>query len=227
MNKLPWKRYLLHALGEVVLIVIGLLIALSLNSAVEERKWRKKEKTFLEDFQKALLLEIHDIQENREAMIEWSASIGVIDTFLQSDRPYHDTLDQHFRNLANFVFFIPTSRPKFEELKSLGFDLISDPEIRQQMLAYYELHVPYIYEYEGQADLAREDLRAYYLDHFSGWAYYGARPDDVEFIRQDKRFQHLVEQQAYFWKTLEYVYQDTGIKARELHDAICEKMEIC
>lgn len=226
-REVRWERYLLHAVGEIILIVIGLLIALSLDDAAEGRKWRKKEKTFLADFQSALRLEIKDLEDNEAAIIDWSKSIHIIDTFLRSEQGYPDSLDRHFSNLANFVFFIPTSRPKFEELKSIGFDLITDAEIRQMIVAYFELHVPYITEFEQQADLLREDLRQYYLDHFDGWAYRGARPEDLEFLRKDKRFRHLLAQQEYIWENLRIVYANIAVRARELHERICQRMDIC
>ena len=227
LRKYPWKRYLLHGVGEIILIVIGLLIALSLNDMVENRKLKSKERIFLADFRHALQLELKDIESNREAIEEWSTSFPVIDSFLNSESPYVDSMDRHFSNVANFVFLISTSRPKFEELKSVGFDLIHDPEIRKLLVAYFELHIPYIIEFESQAKAIREDLRRYYLDHFQGWAFSGAHPDDIEALRKDNRFRHLLRQRLHIWNMLRIAYKGIEDRARELNDLICAEEGIC
>ncbi len=41
------KDYLKYAIGEIFLVVIGILIALSVNNSNEERKLRKEEKKIL------------------------------------------------------------------------------------------------------------------------------------------------------------------------------------
>ena len=58
MSEGKTKKYLLYALGEILLVVIGILIALSLNNWNEERKEGLKEAVFLEK-----MLEDLDYQE--------------------------------------------------------------------------------------------------------------------------------------------------------------------
>ena len=45
------KQYTLYAIGEILLVVIGILIALGINSRVEQNKQKELEQTYL----KALL----------------------------------------------------------------------------------------------------------------------------------------------------------------------------
>jgi hypothetical protein len=65
------------------------------------------------------------------------------------------------------------------------------------------------------------------LIHFDGWAYSGARPEDLEWLRKDKYFRHLISQQDDVRRNLYYVYAFIEEKARELYELICEKKEIC
>ena len=62
-----FSRYLLYAVGEIVLVVIGILIALQINNINEERKNRKKEKVMLETL-------LSDLKNNKELIKE-----GLID----------------------------------------------------------------------------------------------------------------------------------------------------
>lgn len=49
-------KYLLYAMGEIVLVVIGILIALQINNWNEERKNREKEKYYLNSIKSSILL---------------------------------------------------------------------------------------------------------------------------------------------------------------------------
>ncbi|MEJ2113044.1 MAG: DUF6090 family protein [Flavobacteriaceae bacterium] len=48
------RKYLLYAIGEIVLVVIGILIALQINNWNEDRKEFRKSKALLEEFKKDL-----------------------------------------------------------------------------------------------------------------------------------------------------------------------------
>ncbi|KPQ08630.1 MAG: hypothetical protein HLUCCX10_17225, partial [Algoriphagus marincola HL-49] len=49
-----FSKYLLYAIGEIILVVIGILIALQINNWNEERKELKRSKDFLTEFKKDL-----------------------------------------------------------------------------------------------------------------------------------------------------------------------------
>ncbi len=68
-----FSKYLLYAIGEIVLVVIGILIALSINNWNEDRKARKSEKQILislvEDFN-SNLKSLENSLENIPTLIE-------------------------------------------------------------------------------------------------------------------------------------------------------------
>ena len=47
MEKTKWRSYILYAIGEIFLVMIGILLALQVNNWNEERKERKEELIFL------------------------------------------------------------------------------------------------------------------------------------------------------------------------------------
>jgi len=53
-----FTKYLLYAIGEIVLVVIGILIALQINNANENRKYTERTKQLLINVQKELLINI-------------------------------------------------------------------------------------------------------------------------------------------------------------------------
>ena len=47
LSENKFSKYLIYAIGEIILVVIGILIALSINNWNENKKDRKLEKEFL------------------------------------------------------------------------------------------------------------------------------------------------------------------------------------
>ena len=57
------SKYILYAIGEIVLVVIGILIALQINNNNEIRKTRVKEVHYLSNIKSDLRLNINQIQD--------------------------------------------------------------------------------------------------------------------------------------------------------------------
>ena len=72
-------KYMRYAIGEIVLVVIGILIALQINNANELRKERAKEVQFLKNLKSDLIFEESELDrftEIRERMVS-SAQIAL------------------------------------------------------------------------------------------------------------------------------------------------------
>ena len=68
------KKYILYAIGEIALVMIGILLALQVNNWNEGRKNRLKEKVYLENLKSDLVLDI-DRQKDRLNKIAYKASL--------------------------------------------------------------------------------------------------------------------------------------------------------
>jgi hypothetical protein len=58
-----FSKYLIYAIGEIVLVVIGILIALQINNNSESRKIRNQELQYLENFKSDLTHTIEELEE--------------------------------------------------------------------------------------------------------------------------------------------------------------------
>lgn len=63
LMSLDTLRYIRYAIGEVILVVIGILIALQVNNLNEERKFKIEQKTFLDGLKNELELDTFDFIE--------------------------------------------------------------------------------------------------------------------------------------------------------------------
>jgi len=64
------SKYLLYAIGEIILVAIGILIALAINNANEDRKSRKQEVNYLKNLQTDITLEF----KNNDSLIKYKAT---------------------------------------------------------------------------------------------------------------------------------------------------------
>jgi Family of unknown function (DUF6090) len=73
------SKYLIYAIGEIILVVIGILIALQINNSNELNKQRAKEVQFLKNLKSDLVFEESELErytKNREQMVN-SAQIAL------------------------------------------------------------------------------------------------------------------------------------------------------
>lgn len=83
-------RYMRYAVGEILLVVIGILLALQINTWKKETQNRKLEKTYLENIRKDLIIqqEINDVQTEYE--LNKSAEADTALGFLDGSIPLSD-----------------------------------------------------------------------------------------------------------------------------------------
>ena len=64
LSENKFSKYLIYAIGEIILVVIGILIALQVNNANEIRKARILEKQYLEQL-------LEDFRQNKTVVEYW------------------------------------------------------------------------------------------------------------------------------------------------------------
>ncbi len=137
---LPAGRYYKYAIGEVVLVVIGILIALSINNWNENQKSKKDERYVLNEVLKNLEEDhgfVDDIILQRQ---KTKNAIIPLRQFVNSEIMYHDSLQFHMVNLLTFERYYPINNA-YEILKSKGLQL-SDNSLTTKISRYYDYEQP-------------------------------------------------------------------------------------
>jgi len=93
------SKYLLYALGEIVLLVSGILIALSLNNWNKKRKINILERKALNEIATDLQEYFYSLENDLGLNIRVLDSASIIRKALKSNKAYHDSLAIHFGNL--------------------------------------------------------------------------------------------------------------------------------
>lgn len=140
-------KYLLYAIGEIVLVVIGILIALQINNKNEERKLHTLQIQSLQEIKRALVSDLKDIDFNARRHRNAQISTDIILNALNTDLPYHDSLSVHFERTTNITIFLPSLGP-YETLKARGLDLIESDTLRNAISGYYEQAIKFAMAFE-------------------------------------------------------------------------------
>ncbi|MEN2282071.1 DUF6090 family protein [Algoriphagus sp. SE2] len=131
------KRYLIYTIGEIFLVMIGILLALQVNNWNENNKDRKVENKLLIELKENLNFNQNRLQD--EILKEHSSikSINLVVEHIDNRKPYHDSLDTYFRQ-AFRAYDIVISSSAFEAIKSKGFELIQSDSLRKEIVGLYD-----------------------------------------------------------------------------------------
>jgi hypothetical protein len=131
------SRYTLYAIGEIFLVVIGILIALQINNWNEGRKNNVK----MKEYASALISNIEkdsiDVSGSLESLPERKKEIKGYLEFIKTRNLLREELkDSLYAVIIRYVFLMPTTTA-FEDLKSTGnFNLFSS-DLRDRLNDYY------------------------------------------------------------------------------------------
>jgi hypothetical protein len=134
---LPVGRYFKYAIGEIILVVIGILLALQINNWNEAKKNDKIEVSILHELLNDSKTNLTSLEEDIELNRKAIQSNLLITDFLTAGKDYHDSLDVHFGFIQyNTQFTVNTGG--FENLKSRGFEFISNDTLRKSIIDLYD-----------------------------------------------------------------------------------------
>ncbi|NNL80827.1 MAG: hypothetical protein HKO67_10085 [Flavobacteriaceae bacterium] len=147
MEKGNTGKYLKYAIGEIVLVMIGILLALQVNNWNQGRLRAIEEIGILKALKVGLEADLADLNYNASSI---KNSIGHANTILQSlenDEPYRDSIADHFGIMMFPVKFL-YSTSAFETLKSKGIDLVTNPKLRDDIVSVYDSRYTFFLEME-------------------------------------------------------------------------------
>lgn len=158
-----FTRYLIYAIGEIFLVVIGILIALQINNWNESQKQHELEQDLLKNLVKTLE-QNHEIlnskiKTNQRARYATRLFISII----EDNRPYHDSLSSYFHNALRNTSQIEISRLGYDAIKNAGIEIIQNDSLSQEIIQYFEEAQPYYLRSLSWGQLDNAD-RARFID---------------------------------------------------------------
>ena len=133
------KKYLVYAIGEILLVVLGIIIALQVNNWNENRKVRNNEVNILNELQSDLKFNLYEIKDLCKSLASRIYAANQIINNTRLDTIPIDTIKFWFEDIyENNNFNSP--RTVYQKTLTNDNELISNPTIRKWVTELYEFN---------------------------------------------------------------------------------------
>jgi hypothetical protein len=190
VTALNWR----YALGELVLIVLGILIALAISDWNDRRIQQAQERALLGEVRTALRADLAELEQRLASLQEAAPLIEELSRKLKSGAPYEPAMDRLF-GAAYGVFGVNLNSTAYDTLKSIGLQSISNFELRQGVTRIYDHYYEQV-GIQGAIDtgVTLEVMRPYYLENFRDLRFLeSATPIDPASVIADTYFHNIID----------------------------------
>jgi len=156
MEKNKTGKYLKYAIGEIILVVIGILIALTINNWNQERLNQRRAEGYLKSLAEDLKADIAQYNHNikfYEQDLDYNKRF-----FINADYKKLET-DSIFKLIRGYYQLNRTTTHTYERIKNAGLiESLGTEEINKALNNYYNLELSY---YDGLLQWDKENSSKY------------------------------------------------------------------
>lgn len=219
-------KYLLYAIGEILLVVIGILIALEVNNWNEKRKDSKLELEILTGIKNDLEANIISLNTSISAdslVVVYAERL--IEILKNETSEYDESMDEYFGGVENWLPMHP-NKLAYTNLQSIGLSIISNDTIRSKIVQLFD-----------ETYLLQEDKEKIMIEMFSnGISVYHRfletredtfkkRPNDFQFLKTEPEFENYLTHTRGIRKQLLFVTENIVKRSTiELRNQINEEI---
>jgi hypothetical protein len=183
-----WK----YAVGEFLLIVMGIVVALAVNSWYANQQLRGVEIRYLQRIRTSLAADLEGVSESQAAIEEAVARLHRLKAHLASRAPYSESLNELFSELTRWRG-VTLKTSIYESLRARGLDLISNEEMQVELIEVYEnVNDRLSQQNANNRELSLNEIIPYQAQHFSqdGGRYV---PYDYQALLDDRHYLSLID----------------------------------
>ncbi|MFH6769751.1 DUF6090 family protein [Gaetbulibacter aquiaggeris] len=246
-------KYFRYAIGEIVLVMVGILLALQVSNWNSDRKRNQLEKVLLAQVKDELSSTYSDIESDINLLELGIRSNFRISDYIQQNVSYNDTMCFDFYWLTKDEYIYPTASA-YSRIKEEGLDIIRNDSIRRRLQGLYERGFPRIskdnpfhpdisayfsdyyqnhfepnsnYSLKFKAIFPSDTLkypREYKVDGHTHYATIGFVPLDFETLKKDPKFKMLMKQTEVFRTYKLGIYSFTKNRIEQIFNLIDKEL---
>ena len=226
------RKYFWYALGEILLVMIGILLALQVNNWNQNRLSVIEEEKLLREFKSNLESNIDQFESNNTLLEEITLeSMNMVLHYLETEKPENDTLYQHFHNIR--VVYPPNIvSSAYTRAKSNGFNTIKSDTLIQQIISLYDV------EYDFMKSIFRGNQNYHeHIGHELNSKFYSNRlllpdtviiqliPTDYDLLLDDDEFYNRLSNWKQFTEFQHYLTVQAILKTETVIKIINDEIE--
>ena len=135
------SKYFKYAIGEIILVVIGILIALQINNWNQAKKEHSREVNLLEELKLNLQSNVKNLENDIVIQTKGEHYINRLIHYMDHKVSYNDSIPIFLSN-GGYAPDVILSSSAFETLKSTGLELIKSNDLRQNIINLFEVSYP-------------------------------------------------------------------------------------
>ena len=192
LTKNKFGKYLLYAIGEIVLVVVGILIALSINNWNTNKNLRDLENELLFDVRENLIASVTNLESDISYNKKTLANYEKILSHIKHDLPYNNSLDSAFSYISYWSdpHFTYTA---YETLKSKGMDIIQNDSLKNTITEIYEQYFPFVIsELKGEWELHQSVVLPFVAKNILYVNAEIARPNNYHSLKSNDEFHNIM-----------------------------------
>ena len=140
LSENKFSQYLIYAVGEIILVVIGILIALQINSWNNYNMERKNEQLILQNFRKNLNTDYQLLDRFHDDVTLASKTVDSILYMVNNPKEISIfSFSVGIEKILSNTYFQSTSSTFDQAISTGKIDLIQNDSLRSELLDYYKL----------------------------------------------------------------------------------------
>jgi hypothetical protein len=195
-------KYMRYAIGEIVLVVIGILIALQINNWNEERKLVNVEIDILKGIKQNLLMDTLDLNHNIRRYKEMFTRDSIILIYVADKKPLDSLVEDKLSDLWRSNMTIMLHNSYFDEAKTKGLSIISNKSLRDSISRLYEFRYALVALLENESK--QYDYLSIYEDLMSDYTYLNSEFDSAI---DEKEYQSILNNKFFTKRLFEATYR--------------------
>ena len=183
-------KYLKYAIGEIILVMIGILLALQVNNWNQLQKANKNEIEILGQIKNALQNNKETLKNRIELYKGFQIDGNLLEKHLNERLSYSDTLQGYFI-IPTRDFSFGISYSTYENVKNQGFNIITNDTLRLKIIKLYDEQFGLLKDQESKAaDLLPNIMQlAFKYFHTSP---NGFKPNDYELLLNSLEYSNVL-----------------------------------
>lgn len=161
MSENKTARYLKYALGEIILVVVGILIAIQINEWKNVQARKTLGINLLVQVKEEILSIQKDIENDLSVLVLGQSSSAKISEHMKTDEAYNNELCFDFYFMYKDEYIYP-KKAVYSKIKNEGLDIITNDTINYFLQDLYESHFPRI----SKDNPFKPDIEDYFSDYY-------------------------------------------------------------